>query len=78
MWTPSLSQRLRRWHGSPLAVRESCIVWPWRSKRGANDVRVEREWELACAQAEDLEPGSAPSTVAERVFATARIGGFGG
>ena len=37
-----------------------------------NDVRIEPEWEVACAQAEDLEGGSAPSAATESILAAAR------
>lgn len=36
------------------------------------DERVEHEWEAACAQAEDLEPGSVPSGPTESVFLATR------
>ena len=37
-----------------------------------NDEQVEREWRLACAQAENLEPGSAPSAATESLLVATR------
>jgi hypothetical protein len=37
-----------------------------------NDERVEREWKLACAQAESLEAGSVPSAATERLLVATR------
>jgi hypothetical protein len=37
--------------------RVAMVLEAW----AGNDVRIEREWELACAQAEDLEGGSPPA-----------------
>jgi hypothetical protein len=37
-----------------------------------NDERVEREWRLACAQTEDLEPGSTPSEATESIVVATR------
>ncbi|HVA05747.1 MAG TPA: hypothetical protein VNG12_03295 [Acidimicrobiales bacterium] len=37
-----------------------------------NDERVEREWRLACAQAENLEAGSAPSAATESILVATR------
>jgi len=48
--------------------RVSMVLDAW----AGNDVRVEREWEVACAQAEDLEAGSAPSVATERILAASR------
>lgn len=48
--------------------RVSMVLEAW----AGNDVRDEREWEVACAQAEDLEAGSAPSAATESILAAAR------
>jgi hypothetical protein len=48
--------------------RVAMVLEAWAS----NDVRVEREWEVACAQADDLKAGLAPSAATERFLATAR------
>jgi hypothetical protein len=37
-----------------------------------NDERVEREWQAACAQAEQLEAGSVPSAATESLFVATR------
>ena len=37
-----------------------------------NDERVEREWQAACAQAEELEAGSAPSAATETLLVATR------
>jgi hypothetical protein len=37
-----------------------------------SDERVEREWQTACAQAEELEAGSVPSAATENLLAAAR------
>jgi hypothetical protein len=38
----------------------------------ANDERVEREWMVACAQAQKLEAGSAPSAATESLLVATR------
>jgi hypothetical protein len=48
--------------------RVAMVLEAW----AGNDVRVEREWEVACAQAEELEAGSAPSAATESIIAAAR------
>jgi hypothetical protein len=48
--------------------RVSMVLEAW----AGNDVRIEREWQAACAQAEDLEAGSAPSTATESIIVAAR------
>ena len=37
-----------------------------------NDERVEREWQAACAQAEELEAGSVPSAATESLLVATR------
>ena len=37
-----------------------------------SEERVEREWEVACEQAENLEAGSAPSTATESLLVATR------
>ncbi len=48
--------------------RVAMVLEAW----AGNDVRVEREWEVACAQAEELEAGSAPSAATESIIAAER------
>ena len=44
--------------------RVAMVLEAW----AGNDERVEREWRVACAQAENLEPGSVPSAATERLL----------
>jgi hypothetical protein len=48
--------------------RVAMVLEAW----AGNAVRVEREWEVACAQAEDLEAGSTPSAATESIIAATR------
>ena len=48
--------------------RVAMVLEAW----AGNDVRIEPEWEVACAQAEDLEGGSAPSAATESILAAVR------
>jgi hypothetical protein len=55
--------------GEEAPHRVAMVLEAW----AGNDERVEREWEVACAQAEDLEAGSVPSAATEsHLVATGR------
>ena len=48
--------------------RVAMVLEAW----AGNDERVEREWQAACAHAEELEAGSVPSAATESVLVAAR------
>ena len=48
--------------------RVAMVLEAW----AGNDEQVEREWQTACAQAEDLEAGSVPSAATERLLMATR------
>ena len=48
--------------------RVSMVLEAW----AGNDERVEREWQAACAQAEELEAGSVPSAATESLLVATR------
>jgi hypothetical protein len=48
--------------------RVAMVLEAW----AGNDEQVEREWTVACAQAENLEAGSAPSAATESLLVATR------
>jgi hypothetical protein len=48
--------------------RVAMVLEAW----AGNDERVEREWQAACAQAEELEAGSVPTAATENLLVTTR------
>ena len=49
-------------------LRVAMVLEAWAD----NDEGVEREWRLACAQAENLEAGSAPTAATESLLVATR------